>query len=87
MKEKRIIGINVLDRIKEAGRTQSVLTKYATSIKTRLGFHELSEDVCSRNGFVILELTGKKSDWDQLENELNEIGGVNIQSMSFDLSK
>ena len=66
MKEKRIIGINVLDRIKEAGRTQKVLSKYATSIKTRLGFHELSEDVCSRNGFVILEVTGNISDGDSL---------------------
>ncbi len=86
MTEKRIIGINVLDRIKEAGRTQQVLSKYATSIKTRLGFHELSEDICSRNGFVILELTGKISEWDSLENELNEIGGINIQKMIFDLS-
>lgn len=87
MSEKRIIGINVLDRIKEAGRTQKTLSKYATSIKTRLGFHELTEDVCSRNGFMILELTGKKSEWDKLENELNEIGGINIQKMSFDLNK
>ncbi|MBU8892520.1 MAG: hypothetical protein KOO66_07055 [Bacteroidales bacterium] len=87
MPEKRILGINVLDRIKEAGRTQMILSKYATSIKTRLGFHELSEDVCSRNGFVILELTGKKTDWDMLENELNDIGGINIQKMSFDLNK
>ncbi|MFC2096222.1 hypothetical protein ACFLQ3_00815 [Bacteroidota bacterium] len=87
MTEKRIIGINVLDRIKEAGRTQKVLSKYATSIKTRLGFHELSEDICSRNGFVILELTGKISNWDSLENELNEIGGINVQKMSFDLSQ
>jgi hypothetical protein len=87
MTEKRIIGINVLDRIKEAGRTQQVLSKYATSIKTRLGFHELSEDICSRNGFVILELTGEISNWDSLENELNEIGGINVQKMSFDLSK
>lgn len=87
MSEKRIVGINVLDRIKEAGRTQEVLSKYATSIKTRLGFHELSEDICSRNGFVIIELTGEKSDWDNLENELNEIGGINVQKMSFDLSK
>ena len=86
MTEKRILGINVLDRIKEAGRTQKVLSKYATSIKTRLGFHELSEDICSRNGFIILELTGKKSEWDKLENELNEIGGINIQKMSFDLT-
>ncbi len=87
MKEKRIIGINVLDRIKEAGRTQKVLSKYATSVKTRLGFHELSEDVCSRNGFIILELTGDNSKWDNLENELNEIGGINVQKMSFDLNQ
>ena len=87
MLEKRIIGINVLDRVKEAGRTQNVLSKYAASIKTRLGFHELSEDVCSRNGFIILELTGKISEWDEFENELNEIGGINIQKMIFDLSK
>ncbi len=87
MKEKRIIGINVLDRIKEAGRTQKVLSKYAQSIKTRLGFHELTNDVCSRNGFMILELTGEKSQWDALENELNEIGGINFQKMSFDLNK
>lgn len=87
MKEKRIIGINVLDRIKEAGKTQKVLSKYATSIKTRLGFHELSEDICSRNGFIILELSGEKSNWDSLENELNMIGGINVQKMSFDLNK
>ena len=87
MKEKRILGINVLDRIKEAGHTQKVLSKYATSIKTRLGFHELNEDVCSRNGFIILELTGNISDWDHLENELNEIGGINVQKMIFDLNK
>jgi hypothetical protein len=87
MNEKRIIGINVLDRIKEAGRTQKVLSKYAESIKTRLGFHELSEDVCSRNGFIILELTGEISKWEGLENELNEIGGINVQKMSFDLNK
>jgi len=87
MTEKRIIGINVLDRIKEAGRTQEILTRYATSIKTRLGFHELSEDVCSRNGFIVLELTGKISDWNSLESELNKVGGIQIQRMSFDLSK
>lgn len=87
MREKRIIGINVLDRIKEAGKTQKVLSKYATTIKTRLGFHELSEDVCSRNGFIILELTGEISKWDKLEYELNEIGGINVQKMSFDLDK
>ena len=86
MNELRILGINVLDRIKEAGRTQATLSKYATTIKTRLGFHELSEDVCSRNGFIILELQGEKEKMDELEKELGEIGGINLQKMSFDLN-
>ena len=66
MKEQRIIGINVLDRIKEAGRTQQILSKYAASIKTRLAFHELSDDICRRKGFSILELTGENSTGDDL---------------------
>jgi hypothetical protein len=86
MNELRILGLNVFDRIKEAGRTQSVLSRYAHCIRTRLGFHELSTDVCSRNGFIILELAGMKEDWENLQDELEEIGGINIQIMSFDLN-
>jgi hypothetical protein len=85
MDELRILGLNVFDRIKESGRAQSVLSRYAHCIRTRLGFHELSSEVCSRNGFIILELTGEKEDWTKLQHELSEIGGINIQIMSFDL--
>lgn len=87
MNELRILGINVFDRIKEAGRLQIILSKYAPCIKTRLGFHELTADVCSRTGFIILELKGEQSKWDELENELKEIGGLNLQRMSFQLSE
>lgn len=83
MSELKILGINVLDRIKEAGRTQQLLSQYAANIKTRLGFHELSNDVCSRNGFIILELQGETEKCDQLENELKEIGGIHVQNMTF----
>jgi hypothetical protein len=85
MDELRIIGLNITDRIKEAGRTQSVLSRYAGCIRTRLGFHELTTDICSRNGFIVLELTGRREDWDRMREELDSIGGVNIQVMSFDL--
>lgn len=84
MNELRILGINVFDRIKESGRTQAVLSRYAHCIKTRLGFHELSSEVCSRNGFIILELAGDSREWDKLEEELSQIGGLNVQVMSFD---
>ncbi len=80
------MGLQVFDRIKEAGRTQTVLSRYANCIRTRLGFHELTSAVCSRDGFIILELAGNSDAWDNLQEELSEIGGLNIKVMSFDLN-
>ncbi len=85
MSELRVLGLQVFDRIKEAGRTQSVLSRYAHCIRTRLGFHELTSEVCSRDGFIILELAGDSGEWDKLQKELGDIGGLNLQVMSFDL--
>jgi hypothetical protein len=83
MNELRVLGIHVFDRIKEAGRTQKILSKYAFCIKTRMGFHELNADVCSRTGFIILELKGDAAKWEEFEKELMEIGGLDIKKMSF----
>ena len=84
MKETRILGILIKDRIKESGRTQGVLTKYAHLIRSRLGFHEVTTDVCSRKGVMILQLAGKSEEWDQFQKELEEIGGVDVKRMSFE---
>ncbi len=85
MKEVRIIGLLITDRIKEAGRTQQALTKYAHVIKSRLGFHEVSEEICSRVGIIILQLAGSAVDCDGLEQELARIGGLELQRMVFSL--
>jgi hypothetical protein len=85
MDQLKILGIQVTDRIKEAGRTQALLTKYADNIRTRLGFHELNDAICSRTGLIILELCGDLAKQKQLENELQQIGGLNIQHMEFHL--
>lgn len=85
MKETRILGISVFDRIKEAGRVQAVLSENAALIKTRLGFHELSQDVCSRHGIIILELMGEAHQWNELESKLKDIGGVDVKSMRFNV--
>ena len=85
MKEIRIIGLLITDRIKEAGRTQQALTKYAHVIKSRLGFHEVSEEVCSRVGVIILQLAGDAEECKNLEQELSQIGGLELQRMVFSL--
>jgi hypothetical protein len=83
MTETRILGLLISDRIKEAGRTQQALTKYSRLIRSRLGFHELNDNVCSRAGIIILHLTGTANEWEVFEKELREIEGLDIQVMSF----
>lgn len=83
MTEIRILGILITDRIKEAGRTQQVLSDHASIIRSRLGFHELSEDKNSRTGIIVLHLTGNPDAWDALEQDLLKIGGLEIQKMNF----
>lgn len=83
MKNLKILGIFIFDRIKEAQSTQKVLTKYNHLIKARLGFHELHQGACSRQAFIILHLHGAPAEWEQFEKELLEIGGIEVQQMSF----
>ena len=84
MQQTIILGILVFDRIKEAGRTQEVLSKHADVIRTRLGFHELSDKVCSRLGTIVRVLQGYPEKWKQLEEDLAQIGGVEIKKIKFD---
>lgn len=81
----RIIGIAIKDRIKEAGKTQQVLSKHANIIRSRLGFHEVNEYTCSRFGFIILQLIDKEHEYLQLMNDLKEIGGIEVKEMNFEL--
>jgi hypothetical protein len=83
MNEIRIIGLLVTDRIKEAGRTQDVLSRYAHLIKSRLGFHEVSEDKCSRVGIILLQLIGTRQDFEEFESALAKIGGIEVKKMIF----
>jgi len=82
-KETRILGILITDRQEEAGKVQSVLTKFGCSIKTRLGLHEVNSDLCSTSGLILLELIGEITEMDKLENELKAIGGTQTQKMVF----
>ena len=85
MKNLIILGIYVIDRIKESGRTQKLLSENASIIRTRLGFHEVSETKCSRNGMIIIELKGTVETNQALINKLNDIGGIVVKQMVFNI--
>lgn len=85
MSNYKIIGIAIKDRIKEANKTQIILSKYAHIVKTRLGFHEVSENTCSRVGFIILHIVDLPEEFFKLKMELTEIGGIEVQEMNFSI--
>lgn len=83
----KVLGIKITDRIKEAGLTQGILSKHASVITTRLGFHEVTDDVCSREAYLILHLNGEDDVYQKLEKELNLLGGIEIREMKFNSDK
>jgi hypothetical protein len=83
----KVLGIKIIDRIKEAGLTQGILSRHATVITTRLGFHEVTDEVCSREAYIILHLNGDPADSDDLLSELKTLGGIEIREMTFNSEK
>ncbi len=77
----RLIAIKVVDRIKESGNTQKVLTAHSDIILSRLGFHELNEQVCSREGFIVLQVRDDINAYNSFRNDLNSIYGIEIKEL------
>lgn len=63
-----ILGIKLSERNKDAILFQEILTKHGCNIKTRIGLHQGTEDCCSNNGIILLELSEENYN---LINELN----------------
>lgn len=78
-----IVGIHVTDRIHHVDSVQHLLTEYGCSIRTRLGLHDASDDFCSPNGLLLLELIGADQSHDEMLGKLNQIEGVEAQKMVF----
>jgi len=79
----KVLGIKIVDRIKEAGLTQEILSKHASVITTRLGFHEVTDNVCSREAYLILHLKDDHAESEKLRKELEPLGGILIREMNF----
>ena len=80
-----IIAIHVTDRVIQASRVQSLLTKYGGYIKTRIGLHEAgSGRSTSPNGIMLLELVGAERCSRKIISDLNAISGVEAKSVVFE---
>lgn len=83
----KVLGIKIIDRIKEAGLAQGILSKYSGLISTRLGFHELTTELCSREAYMILHLSGSETEIANLHSELISLEALEIREMVFDDNK
>jgi uncharacterized protein YqgQ len=81
---RQIMGIQVGNRESEALKVQELLTKNGCIIKTRLGLHESSEELCSITGLIILEfLPDKEDEIAVLEKELAALSTIVVKKMVF----
>jgi ribose 5-phosphate isomerase len=78
-----IMIIQIKSRRDKAPHVQELLTQFGCSIKVRLGLHE-TENVCSEEGILILQLTGDQDEMKKLEKALNQVEGVKAKLVVFD---
>lgn len=78
-----IMAVKINGRTAKAPHVQEILTKYGCNIKTRIGFHETSEDQCSMDGILILQLFGEMEKIQSMFNELETLEGVVPKMIEF----
>jgi len=83
MTDHRIVGIHITDRAVAAGRVQEILSKYSGNIRTRLGLHDVHDNVASPNALILIEAVGSHQEIDALSDELRRLSGIQVQSMFF----
>jgi hypothetical protein len=84
MAKKSVLGIMVTNRVENAQQVQKILTEFGCSIKTRLGLHEVNENLCSTSGLLLLELFGDEGACVELEKQLRAVTGLQVQKMIFE---
>jgi hypothetical protein len=83
MKKIVILGLHITDSVKDTVKIQDILTKFGCSIRTRLGLHDIEEDINNTNRLILLELYGNEEEMQKLEKELLKIEGLEVQKMVF----
>ncbi len=78
-----IMAIKVNGRIANAPLVQDILTRYGCNIKTRIGFHEATQDNCAMDGILVLQLLGTSAEVSSMYEELEKLEGVIPKMIEF----
>ena len=79
-----ILGVHVPSFAKCSGEIQKVFTEYACNIRTRLGLHDVADDVCSPHGLILVEFLGGEAKADEMIAKIKQTNpDVEIQKMVF----
>lgn len=73
-----IMVVKISARRERSPQVQEVLSKFGCSIKLRLGLHE-TEQVCSEEGILLLQLAGEHDEMVALEGALNGLPEVSAK--------
>ncbi|HEY3276575.1 MAG TPA: hypothetical protein VGJ94_08135 [Syntrophorhabdaceae bacterium] len=84
MAQRCVLGLLVTNRVENVPEVQRVLTEYGCNIKSRIGLHEVNENLCSPAGLILLELYGAEASYAQVESALRQIKGLQVQKMVFE---
>lgn len=78
-----ILGVHITNRLQNAVEVQKVFTEFGCNIKTRVGLHDVGENVCGPSGVVLLEFYGSNDEADAMSAKLNAVHGVEVQKLVF----
>jgi hypothetical protein len=84
MAKRCVLGLLVTNRVENAPEVQKVLTQYGCNIKTRIGLHEVTENLCAPAGLILLELFGDDKAYGEIEEKLKAVKGLQVQKMVFE---
>ena len=80
---KMIMGIKLNQRHETAKALQDILTEHGCIINTRLGVHEVSDDSCSDQGYILLEFAGNAAAEEirRMRIAIEALGGLTVKMM------
>ncbi|OGI04904.1 MAG: hypothetical protein A2Y25_00570 [Candidatus Melainabacteria bacterium GWF2_37_15] len=83
MTKTTILGVLLRKRTVTSPEFQAIISRHGCNIKTRIGIHNASNNVCSPDGVILLDVIGEETDIQALENDLRAVDGAEVQKMVF----